>query len=83
MTLTKQNEKRKFVILVILLKKQITILKSKEGKIPDVSGLAIKTALNTVENKIPDVTNLVTKTALTASEKKIPDVNSLVKKNGL
>ena len=51
-----------------------------EGKIPDVSVLATKTALNTLENKIPDVTNLATKTALTAFENKIPDVSSLVKK---
>ena len=33
-----------------------------EGKIPDVSNLATKTALTIVENKIPDVTNLVKKT---------------------
>ena len=30
-----------------------------EGKIPDVSGLATKTALTTVENKIPSVSSLV------------------------
>ena len=30
-----------------------------EGKIPDVSGLAAKTALTTVENKIPSVSTLV------------------------
>ena len=33
-----------------------------EGKIPDVSSLATKTALTTVENKIPDVSSLVKKT---------------------
>ena len=33
-----------------------------EGKIPDVSNLAAKTALTTIENKIPDVSNLVKKT---------------------
>ena len=33
-----------------------------EGKIPDVSNLATKTALTTVENKIPSVSNLVKKT---------------------
>ena len=33
-----------------------------EGKIPDVSNLATKTALTTIENKIPDVSNLVKKT---------------------
>ena len=32
-----------------------------EGKIPDISNLATKTALTTVENKIPDVGNLVKK----------------------
>ena len=32
-----------------------------EGKIPDISNLATKTALTTVENRIP-VTNLVKKT---------------------
>ena len=51
-----------------------------EGKIPDISNLATKTALTTVENKIPDISNLATKTALTTVENKIPDVNSLVKK---
>ena len=35
-----------------------------EGKIPDISGLATKTALTTVENKIPSVSNLVKKTDL-------------------
>ena len=33
-----------------------------EGKNPDVSNLATKTALTTVENKIPSVSNLVKKT---------------------
>ena len=33
-----------------------------EGKIPDISGSATKTALTTVENKIPSVSNLVKKT---------------------
>ena len=51
-----------------------------EGKIPDISNLATKTALTTVENKIPDINNLATKTALTTVENKIPDVNSIVKK---
>ena len=35
-----------------------------EGKIPDTSNLATKTALTTVENKIPDISILATKTAL-------------------
>ena len=33
-----------------------------EGKIPDISNLATKTALTTVEDKIPNVSNLVKKT---------------------
>ena len=33
-----------------------------EGKIPNISNLATKTALTSVENKIPDVSNLVKKT---------------------
>ena len=33
-----------------------------EGKIPDFSNLATKTALATVENKIPDVSSLIKKT---------------------
>ena len=33
-----------------------------ENKIPDVSSLAIKTALTAVETKIPSVSNLVKKT---------------------
>ena len=53
-----------------------------EGKIPDISNLATKTALTTVENKIPDISNLATKTALTTVQNKIPDVSSLVKKTG-
>ena len=32
-----------------------------ENKIPDISNLATKTALNTVENKIPDTSSLVKK----------------------
>ena len=52
-----------------------------EGKIPDTSSLATKTALTTVENKIPDVSNLATKTALTTVENKVPDTSNLVKKS--
>ena len=33
-----------------------------ENKIPGISNLATKTALNTLENKIPDVSELATKT---------------------
>ena len=35
-----------------------------ENKIPDISNLATKTALNTVENKIPDTSGLVKKDRL-------------------
>ena len=49
---------------MVLLKKTDynTKITDIEGKIPDVSGLARKTALATVENKIPDVSSLVEKT---------------------
>ena len=33
-----------------------------EGKIPDVSNLATKTALTAVEDKIPDISSLILKT---------------------
>ena len=50
-----------------------------EGKIPDVSNLATKTALTTVKNKIPDVSSLVKKTdyntKITEIEKKLTDHN--------
>ena len=80
MILINQNYKIKFLTLVVLLKTDYnTKITDIEGKIPDISGLARKTALTTVEN-IPDVTNFATRTALTAIENKIPDVSSLVKK---
>ena len=59
---TKQNQKIKFLILVILLKKTDYNTKI-EGEIPGISNLATKTALTTVQNKIPDTSNLATKTA--------------------
>ena len=34
------------------------------SKIPDISGLATKTALTTVENKIPDISSLAKKNKL-------------------
>ena len=51
---------------MVLLKKQTTNIRNAkitgiDGKIPDVSNLATKTALATVENKIPDVSNFVKK----------------------
>ena len=33
-----------------------------ENKIPDISNLATKTALNAFENKVPSISNLVKKT---------------------
>ena len=50
-----------------------------EGKIPDISNLATKTALTTIENNIPDISNLATKTALTTLENKIPSISNLKK----
>ena len=77
-----QNWKTKFLILAVLLKKTDynTKITEIEGKIPDISNLATKTALTIVENKIPDISNLATKTALTTVENKIRNVTSLVKK---
>ena len=45
-----------------------------EGKIPDISNLATKTALTIVENKVPNISRLVTETELSAVENKIPDI---------
>ena len=42
-----------------------------EGKIPDVSGLATKTALGNAENKIPDVSDLVKKQIRTLKLQKL------------
>ena len=52
----------------------------REGKIPDISNLATKTALTTVEKKIPNVSELATKTELTTVENKIPDISNLAAK---
>ena len=51
-------------VLVILLKKTDynTKIVDIEGKIPDISNLATKTAVTTVENRIPSVITLVKKT---------------------
>ena len=51
-----------------------------EGKIPDISNLATKTALTIVENKVPNISGLVTKTELSAVENKIPDIVVLQQK---
>ena len=55
-----QNQKKKIPDTSGLVKKtdynaKLTEL---ENKIPDISNLATKTALNTVENKIPHVSKL-------------------------
>ena len=60
-----------------------------ENKIPGISNLATKAALNTdtVENKIPDTSGLVAKTGynteITKIEGKIPDVSNLATKIAL
>ena len=52
-----------------------------EGKIPDISNLATKTALTTIENNIPDTSNLATKIALTTVENKITRISNLKKQS--
>ena len=58
-----------------------------KGKIPDISNLATKTALNTVENKIPNTSGLVKKTddntKTSKIEGKIPDVCDLATRSAL
>ena len=49
-----------------------------EGKIPDVSSLVTKSALNVVENKIPDVSSLVKKTDYNT---KISEIENKVNNN--
>ena len=67
-----QNQKIKFLILVVLLKKNYDAkITEIEGKIPNVSGLATKTALDNVENKIPNVSNLVKKQIITLKLQKL------------
>ena len=55
-----------------------------EGKIPDISNLATKTALASVENKIPDTSGLVKKTDYNTKiadiESKIPNITNLATK---
>ena len=60
----KQSYKRKFLILVSLLKNEIIMLKFSEieGKITSISGLVTTSTLTAVENKIPIVSNLIKKT---------------------
>ena len=58
-----------------------------EYKIPDISNLATKTALNTVENKITDTSRIVKKTdyntEITKIEGRIPDISNLATKTAL
>ena len=51
-------------------KKKVTEI---EGKVPDTTNLATKSALNAVDNKIPSTSNLVEKSKLTDIEKKLND----------
>ena len=58
-----------------------------ENKIPDITNLATKTAVNTVENKIHDTSSLVKKTdynsKITDIEGKIPGISNLATKTAL
>ena len=72
------GQKIKFLILGTDYNSKITEI---ENKIPDVSGLATKTALTPVEHKIPSITNLATKAALTTVESKIPSTSKFNNKN--
>ena len=58
-----------------------------ENKIPDISNLVTKTALNTVETIIPDTSGLVKKADYNAEiikiESKIPDISNLATKTEL
>ena len=58
-----------------------------ENKVPHISNLATKIALNTVENKIPDTSGLLKKTdydsKITDIEGKIPNISILATKTEL
>ena len=56
---------------------------AKKNEIPDVSGLATKSELQSVENSIPDVSGLATKSELQSVENQIPDVSGLATKSEL
>ena len=74
-----QKQKKKILILVVLLKRQITIPKSlKQRIIPSISGLATNAALTVVENKIPNINSLVKKdydVKINEIKKKLTDHN--------
>ena len=72
-----QSQKRKFLILVGQLKRQVKISEI-ESRIPSISGLATNAALTAVENNIPDVSSLVEKhynTKISEIEMKVSDHN--------
>ena len=69
--------------MVLLKRHYNTEITKIEGKIPDVSNLAMKIALTTVENKILNVSRLAKKGELTAMENKIPDVSKFAAKTAL
>ena len=61
----KKELENKIPVIVVFLKRQITMLKSlKQGKIPSISGLTTNAALTVVENKIPNINSLVKKNRL-------------------
>ena len=61
----KKELENKIPVLVVFLKREITMLKSlKLGKIPSISDLTTNAALTTVENKIPNINSLVKKNRL-------------------
>ena len=68
-----QNQRIKFLILVVLLKKTDynTKIADIEGAVSNVTNLATKTALTSVENKISNVSNLVRKTGYNSKITKI------------
>ena len=63
MILINQNQKVKFLILLIQLKKTDynTKISEIEGKIPNITGLVTISALIAAENKIPSINKLVKK----------------------
>ena len=76
---TNQKQKKKFQILVALLKKIDYNPKITEGKIPSIGGLATNASSTAVENKMPNISSLVKKTdyntKLTDIEMKLIDHN--------
>ena len=78
----KSEIEKKFLILVVLVKRQIImikLLKYQEGKIPSISGLPTNALLTAVENKILNINSLVKKrdydVKITEIEKALTDHN--------